>query len=66
MILRCLAPRKHDRLRPCGYWLATVPDSSEVVGIVRSEALARPEEVVVGCGKCGALYAIRSSLTKAA
>jgi hypothetical protein len=58
VIFRCEAPRRKDRFRKCGHWVATVPTGSRVVGIVRSESEAHPGCIVVGCGECGSLYAI--------
>lgn len=66
MILRCTAPRKNDHLRPCGHWLAAVPDGSRVLRTVRHSSEADPWHTVVGCGGCNTLYEIAPPLPKVA
>lgn len=66
MILRCQAPRKKDRLRPCGWWLATVPDGHKIVRVIQHSSEAHPDNLVVGCGECRALHEIARTLREAA
>lgn len=66
MILRCVAPRKHDPVRLCGQWLAAVPDGYAVLRIVRQPSEAAPETIVLSCRRCHALHEVAIPLRDAA
>lgn len=66
MIIRCTAPKKHNRLQPCWQWLAAVPDGSVVLRTIRSPREAAPENLVLGCQECHTLYEVTPPLRSAA